>query len=104
MEKDLNANELRRKGIMHLLNEEYDSAIDELTKAIELTPTYPDVNNALGVAHFFGGSREVAVEYFKRACEINPKYLEARLHLAYAAIELGDAGEGISLLDEFPQF
>jgi tetratricopeptide (TPR) repeat protein len=104
MEKDLNANELRRKGIMHLLNEEYDSAIDELTKAIELTPTYPDVNNALGVAHFFGGSREMAVEYFKRACEINPKYLEARLHLAYTAIELGDTGEGISLLDDFPQF
>lgn len=103
MHQDMNAHELRRRGIMHLLSEEYGSAIDELTQAAEATPTYPDVNNALGVAHFFGGSKEMAVEYFKRACEINPRYLEARLHLAFTVIELGDFGEGVSLLDEFPE-
>jgi|GEM_PF-566827 len=103
MEHNLKAVELQKRGLSNLKREDYESAIDDFTLALELKPTYPDINNALGVAHFFGGSKEMAVEYFKRACEINPEYLEARLHLAYTNIELGNMGEGISILDEIPQ-
>lgn len=85
-----------------LLREDYERAIDELTLAVELQPRYPDINNALGIAHYFGGSKEMAIEYFKRACEINPNYIEARLHLAFTLIECGDIGEGVSLLEEIP--
>ncbi len=84
------------------MREEYEEAIDDLTRAVELKPTYPDVNNALGIAHFFGGSREMAAQYFNSACEINPGYLEAHLHLAYTLIEIGDVGTGVALLDDFP--
>jgi tetratricopeptide (TPR) repeat protein len=103
MESSLKAIELQRRGMTNLLREEYSDAIDDLTLAIELKPTYPDINNALGTAHFFGGSKEMALEYFKRACEINPNYIEAQLHLAYTHIELGNLGEGVSILDDITQ-
>jgi len=102
VQKNLKAVELQKRGLNNLEKEDYESAIDDLTLAVELKPTYPDINNALGVAHFFGGSREMALEYFKRACELNPEYLEARLHLAFAHIELGNLEDGESLLNEIP--
>ncbi len=100
MESSLNVSEYQRRGMLGLLRGDYGDAIDELTCAVELKPTYPDINNALGVAHFFGGSKEMALEYFKRATEINPNYIEAKLHLAYANIELGNLGEGVSQLED----
>jgi tetratricopeptide (TPR) repeat protein len=101
MEKILTASEYQRKGFIHLLKEEYEPAIRDLTCAAELKPTYPDIHNALGIAHYFGGSREMAIEHFKRAVEINPEYLEARLHLAYTLLDRKNFAEGVFLLNEF---
>jgi len=101
MEESRTFVEHHRKGMILLSRGEYGRAIEELTAAVELKPAYPDLHNALGIAHFFAGSREMAVEHFKRACEMNSGYLEARLHLAYTLIELGRMEEGAELLEGF---
>jgi tetratricopeptide (TPR) repeat protein len=57
---------------------------------------YADIFNKLGIITYQKGNLESAVDYFKKALEINPRYTEASLNLTIALNDLGrydEAGE-----------
>ncbi len=68
---------------------QYPEAIRELEEALRLVPDFPDLHNLLGLALGMNGERERSVSAFRRALELNPNYLEARLNLAIVYNELG---------------
>jgi tetratricopeptide (TPR) repeat protein len=60
---------------------------------------YADIYNKLGIITFQKGDAEMAVVYFKKALQINPRYTEASLNLTIALNDLGrydEAGETFS--------
>lgn len=60
---------------------------------------YADIYNKLGIITFQKGNAEMAVVYFKKALQINPRYTEASLNLTIALNDLGrydEAGETFS--------
>ena len=67
----------------------YDEAIREIEEALRLVPNFPDLHNQLGLALSMNGDRERSVVSFRKALELNPGYLEARLNLAIVYNELG---------------
>lgn len=77
---------------------QYVAAIHEIEEALRLVPEFPDLHNQLGLALGMNGDREPAVAAFRRALELNPNYMEARLNLAIVYNELGRYDEA---LEEF---
>lgn len=67
----------------------YDEAIEELTRAVEQAPEFPDLHNSLGLALGMTGARDRAAASFQRALQLNPHYVEARLNLAIVYNEMG---------------
>src|SRR5258708_4201824 len=66
----------------------YQDAIRELLEAVKLNPDFPDLHNQLGLALSMNGDRREAAEEFRRALELNPNYVEARLNLAIVFNEM----------------
>ncbi len=50
---------------------------------------YADIYNKLGIITFQKGNMEMAVVYFRKALQINPRYTEASLNLTIALNDLG---------------
>ncbi len=67
----------------------YQDAIRELLDAVKLNPDSPDLPNQLGLALSMNGDRRDAADEFRRALELNPHYVEARLNLAIVYNEMG---------------
>jgi len=76
----------------------YPDAVREIEEALSLVPDFPDLHNLLGLALGMNGERERSVAAFRRALELNPNYLEARLNLAIVYNEMGRYDEA---LEEF---
>lgn len=91
----------------------------ELEKLVNENPGFPDLHNQLGISYTMVGELERAIECFKKACELNQKYVEAHLNLAVVLNETGkyeearkafqqavsleyDVGEHKSILPEIP--
>ena len=77
---------------------QYAEAVREIEEALRLVPDFPDLHNQLGLALGMSGERERSVAAFRRALELNPNYLEARLNLAIVYNEMGRYEEA---LEEF---
>ena len=73
----------------------YDDAVRETEEALELVPNFPDLHHQLGLALSMSGDRERSVIAFRKALELNPNYLEARLNLAIVYNELGRYDEAL---------
>jgi superkiller protein 3 len=67
-----------------------DRAIDEYRKAIEVIPSYPDVQLRLGRALRRRGHREQAIEHIERALELNGQYVYAWVELGRTRLEAGE--------------
>jgi serine/threonine-protein kinase len=59
-----------------------DEAVHEMQVARDLDPLSPIEHNYLGLVYQFVGKRAEAVAQYKRALELDPNFVEARLHLA----------------------
>ncbi|MCX7991007.1 MAG: tetratricopeptide repeat protein [Proteobacteria bacterium] len=86
------------KGLEAFEKKDYEEAKARFLKAIEEGgQNFPDILNKLALILSFEGKREEAVQYLKRALEINPKYSEAAVNLAYLLNELGQYEEAMEI-------
>ena len=79
-------------------NRVYASEVSLWTDTVVKAPGNPYSHNNLGIALSAAGNLPAAVEEFRRACTINPKYAEARANLGVALFSVGRPSEG---LEEF---
>jgi tetratricopeptide (TPR) repeat protein len=76
-----------------------DEAIKALSKAIEIYPDSIQGHNNLGVA-LKRRDPDRAIEHFRRAAELDPDLAEARINLAAALLDKGQADEARRYFDE----
>jgi tetratricopeptide (TPR) repeat protein len=65
------------KGIQYEDQGNYDLAISEYEKAIELNPKYADSYNKRGLVYFNKNMYEQAIKDYTEAIQLNPKYTDA---------------------------
>ncbi len=73
--------ELIEQGKFYFLNKQYDEAILEFQKALELDPRNARVLYNLGVIYESKEDIEIAKTLYNKALEIDPKLSEAQKHL-----------------------
>src|SRR3990170_1092392 len=91
-------------------NSQYEHAILDFSKAIEINPRLPETYNNLGIAYGKGkGLHDQAIIYFSEAIEINPVYAEAYANRGVAYGNKGiydkaisDFNKAIELNPEYP--
>ena len=71
------AEESYNRGSELLDKGEYDEAIDEFTKAIEIDPNYAEAYNNRGLAYYYTWEYDLAVADYDKAIEIDPDYADA---------------------------
>lgn len=74
----------------------YDEAILNFNKAIDINPYFDQAHNNLGNVLYTKGKYEKAIESYKKTIEINPKYAEAYSNLGNALAKSGKFEEAIS--------
>ena len=67
----------------------YDKVIEIGYRAIELSPTRPQIYFALGQAKIFQGKYQEGIDYFKKAIELNPTVIESHWNLAVTYVMVG---------------
>jgi len=72
---------------VYLKAEHYLDALKEIDAALSLAPHFADLNFEAGVVHGQLGHHEQAIQYYERALDANPTYIEARINLANALFE-----------------
>src|SRR5262245_30772974 len=77
-------------GIMEFSMAEFEKAIEEYRKAVELDPNYFDAWHALGMAYLRAGKIQDAIAAGKRSVEINPNDMLAHTSLSMYYMKAGD--------------
>ena len=72
------------RGFAHSKNDEFDLAIEDYNKTIELDPKYAQAYNNRGLAYYNKNKLDLAIKDYNKAIKLNPKY-------AYAYINRGNA-------------
>jgi hypothetical protein len=73
---------LTRLGMALTVQGDSTAAIEVLTRAVMLVPNSPVAHDTLGVAWAIQGRAQEAAGAFTRALELDPRYTQARNHLA----------------------
>jgi tetratricopeptide (TPR) repeat protein len=84
-----NIDELVSIGKQYFDQKEFRKAEGYLSKVLEQTDRYADVYNMMGMIQHSEGRFTAAIEHFKRALTINPRYTESLLNLAVLYNDLG---------------
>ncbi len=71
------ADAYNNRGFAYYLKQEYDRAITDYNKAIELDPKYAMAYNNRGIAYFLKKEPDKSIADYSKAIEINPKYADA---------------------------
>ena len=69
---------------------DYQGAIQEFSRVIEINPNFAVAYYSRGLAKFDLGNREEAIPDYTQAIEINPDYIDAYLGRGIARLALGD--------------
>src|SRR5690348_6230093 len=75
------------RGIALIAKRDYDRAIGDFGRAIELNPAYAKPLNNLGVAYVKTGQHDLAIKAFDEAIKLNPNYAEAFANRAGAYLK-----------------
>jgi tetratricopeptide (TPR) repeat protein len=67
----------------------YDKAIRELEKAIQLNPNFPHAYHNLGHIYQIIGKQDLAITYYEKAIKLNPKLWQTRSNLAEVYVYKG---------------
>jgi serine/threonine-protein kinase len=76
-----------------------DEALREMQTARDLDPLSPIENTYLGLAYMFTGQRAEGVAQYKKALELDPNFVEARLSLANSYFDGPTLKESFAELD-----
>lgn len=76
---------LVNQGIIHMELEEYGDAEDRLREALEVNSKNPYAHNALGVVLREQGKFDEALEHYRQALVLDPKYARAHFNIAVLA-------------------
>ena len=91
-------------AICDLMEEEYETAIKNLMKAISIENTNPDYWYNLGDAYYQINNNLEATNAFNRALEIAPNHMEARIDLAFMMSENDAVRLAIKLFEAGMEF
>ena len=72
---------LIEKAQLEIENQNYDTAIDDCNKALELDSTFLDAYFYIGVIHHKKYDYETAINYFKKSIDLNPKFAKSWNHM-----------------------
>lgn len=72
------------KGLNYLFTGEFDKALPEFEAALKNDPKSALANNSVGVGYLYTMNKEKDAEkFFKKAIELNKKYVDAYINLAF---------------------
>jgi tetratricopeptide (TPR) repeat protein len=92
----LDAESYNNRGAAYAKEGEYDKAISDFNKAIELNPRYADAYNNRGAAYAKKGEYEKAISDYSKAIELNPRYADAYYNRGLAYYGKGEYDKAIS--------
>ena len=84
-------------GTLSAQIQEYQTAIELLTKSIKIKPEFIEAHNNLGNVFQELGKNKEAVSCYQRAIKLNPEYVEAQYNLGKVFQELGKNKEAMSV-------
>lgn len=87
-------------GTQSLIDQRYTEALQFLTKANEINPDDPKILNNLGMAYYFKGHRDLALQTIEHAIKVDDKNSDARSNLAAIAMKENDYPRAEQLLKE----
>jgi Flp pilus assembly protein TadD len=87
-------------GEAHSQQGDFDSALAQFNKAIELDPRVPNAHTSAGLLHLRVGNLQDAVRHFRAELQLRPKDARTRYHLAYALQLQGNSEEAMQHLRE----
>jgi Tfp pilus assembly protein PilF len=87
-------------GLAYFNNGNYQQALPEFAKAVELNPSEPLYHDSLGMAFMFNRQLDAAISEFQEALRIDPKFVEAKNNLASAYLLNGDLELARATLEE----
>lgn len=71
--------------------QQYEQAVQDYSKAIELTPNYPEAYNNIGNICRILEDYTLAIEYYNEAIHLNPNFAMAYHNRGIAYMLLGNA-------------
>ena len=77
------------RALEQMRAKEYDKALEDLDRALELNPKYPDLHNFRGIVLCEQERFDEALAAFQRSAELSPSHLVPRLNLAFAYLRAG---------------
>ena len=89
--------ELISRGKQHFENREYDPAEQYFRQVLKMGQGFADIFHMMGVISHSKGQFDTAIDFFKKALNINPNYTEAILNLAVLYNDLGEYKEAKKL-------
>jgi len=83
------------EGNLHYNLQQYEQAIQNYNKALELKPDFPKALYNRGIAYRYVGQYERAIQDYDKALELRPDYPEALVNRGLAYIHLGQYEQAI---------
>ena len=77
---------------------EFDDAIQEMKKALELNPLSLHVGVDLGRAYYFARQYDLAIAEFRKVIALDPNFARAHSQLGMALVEKGQYDEALAEL------
>jgi len=86
--------EYLNQALERMRGKQYDKALEDLDRALELNPKYPDLHNFRGIVLCELERFDGALAAFRRSAELSPSHLVPLLNLAFAYLRAGRRPEG----------
>ncbi len=87
-------------GTQSLIERQYTEALQNLTKADQLTPNSAEILNNLGMAYFFKGETTLAIKTLQRAMKLDPENSDTKNNLASIYYKQGNVAAAEKLYKE----
>ncbi len=94
------AKRLNNAGVMAYHNGQYERALEQFKKAIEIDPSFTEAYNNLGLTYTETNDETRATEAFRKAIELSPDLAATYNNLGYVFYRLGSYQEAVEMYNE----